>query len=164
MTRVSSAHHVLCVEHLLRELGHSQRGGDLATALMVLERDVSTLVTKVGEELDGEDGVDAHDDDHDQERVGDAGHGLGERGHDLGEGGHALEQAEDTERTERPEQPEGGRQDLDVRSELDQRDRAQADDERIENVPAATEKVLVPYGAVPVNYELDQKDHVENGG
>ena len=67
---------------------------------------------------------DHHDDDHDQERVGDAGHGLGERGHDLGEGGHALEQAEDTERTERPEQPEGGRQDLDVRSELDQRDRA----------------------------------------
>ena len=81
-------------------------------------------LTEVGEELDGEDGVDAHDDDHDQECIGDAGHGLGERGHDLGEGGHALEQAEDTERTERPEQPEGGRQDLDVRSELDQRDRA----------------------------------------
>ena len=102
--------------------------------------------TEIREELDGEDGVDAHDDDHDEEGVGHAGHRLGEGGHDLGEGGHALEEAEDTERAERPEQPERRRQNLNVAGELDERDSAEKDDERIENVPGSTEKVLVPGG------------------
>ena len=64
------------------------RGGGLSARAIGAE---------VGKELDGKNGVDAHDDNHDEEGVGNAGNSLDEGDHDLVERGYALEEAKDAE-------------------------------------------------------------------
>ena len=103
--------------------------------------DIRAICTIRPEELDANDRIDAHDNDHDDAGVEDSRYRSYDRDNNLVEGRYAVEEAEDADSAYRSKNHHAlKRVDVDTK---DERNRHENDGE-IEEVPAASEKVALP--------------------
>ena len=120
-------------------------------------RVIVAIDAKVPEELNGEDRIDAEEDEHDDEGIEDAGDGTEECDDDLVERLDTLEETEDTEGAEQLELGEAL-----VELDAAHQDASNGDDEEVKTVPRAPPELAdrTPI-AVHVHEQLDKEDDVE---